>query len=123
MTVAFQSTVHGTVLATELLGATVAKPKKLWKVGEVVRHSGLTRQSIHNYVLLGLIEEAEVLPSGHRLFDESVFARLRRIEALKRKGLRLTEIAARLRRTRTTTTGDHPAGGGSKGGERADEQG
>lgn len=102
----------------------MGKPRKLWKVGDVVRHSGLTRQTIHNYVLLGLIEEAEVLPSGHRLFDDSVFARLRRIEALKRKGMRLTEIAARLRRTRTTTAGGHPEGGGSsKGGERADEQG
>lgn len=123
MTIAFQSAVHGTAIATELLGTAVEKPKKLWKVGEVVRHSGLTRQTLHNYVLLGLIEEAEVLPSGHRLFDDSVFARLRRIEALKRKGMRLTEIAARLRRTRTTA-GGHPAGGqDSKGDQRADEQG
>lgn len=71
----------------------VRKPKKLWKVGDLVRATGLTRQTIHNYCLLGLIQEAERTPSGHRLYDDAVFERLARIERLKRQGKRLQEIA------------------------------
>ncbi|MBL4847617.1 MAG: MerR family DNA-binding transcriptional regulator [Planctomycetes bacterium] len=68
------------------------KPR-LWKVGELIRHSGLTRQTIHNYCLLGLIQEAERTPSGHRLYDKRAFKRLERIEQLKRAGKQLVEIA------------------------------
>lgn len=78
------------------------KPKKLWKVGDLARYVGISRQAIHNYTLLGLIQEAERTPSGHRLFDDEAFARLQRIERLKRKGMRLQEIAALLNRPRTT---------------------
>ncbi len=74
------------------------KPRKLWKVGDLARYVGVSRQAIHNYTLLGLIQEAERTPSGHRLFDDEAFARLQRIERLKRKGMRLQEIAALLNR-------------------------
>lgn len=73
------------------------KPR-LWKVGELIRHSGLTRQTIHNYCLLGLLQEAERTPSGHRLYDERAFKRLERIERLKRAGKQLAEIADLLQR-------------------------
>lgn len=76
----------------------VRKPKKLWKVGEITRHTGVSRQTIHNYTLLGLISEVERTPAGHRLFDDSIFTRLERIEQLKAQGKRLKEIAALLRR-------------------------
>jgi len=72
------------------------KPKKLWKVGDLARAVGISRQAIHNYTLLGLIQETERTPGGHRLFDDEVFDRLQKIERLKNKGLRLTEIAALL---------------------------
>ncbi len=58
-------------------------PPKLYKVGEIMRHTGLSRQTIHNYTMLGLIKPAERTDSGHRLYDEAVFDRLRRIELLK----------------------------------------
>lgn len=74
------------------------KPRKLWKVGDLARYVGVSRQAIHNYTLLGLIQEAERTPSGHRLFDDEAFDRLQRIERLKRKGMRLQEIAALLNR-------------------------
>ncbi len=60
-------------------------PKKLFKIGEVMRYSGLSRQTIHNYTMLGLITEEERTDSGHRLYGEEVFEKLRRIEALKKK--------------------------------------
>ena len=58
-------------------------PKKLFKIGEVMKYSGLSRQTIHNYTILGLISEEERTDSGHRLYREEVFDRLRKIERLK----------------------------------------
>ena len=60
-------------------------PKKLFKIGEVMRYSGLSRQTIHNYTMLGLITEEERTESGHRLYGEEVFERLAEIETLKSK--------------------------------------
>jgi hypothetical protein len=65
-------------------GAAPEEPKKLFKIGEVMRYSGLSRQTIHNYTSLGLITEAERTPAGHRLYDGLVFERLRRVQELKK---------------------------------------
>jgi DNA-binding transcriptional MerR regulator len=58
---------------------------------ELVRYSPFSRQTIHNYTIMGLIREAEWTQGGHRLYDESVFDRLSRILELK-KTKSLTEI-------------------------------
>jgi DNA-binding transcriptional MerR regulator len=58
-------------------------PPKRYKVGEIMRHTGLSRQTIHNYTMLGLITPVERTESGHRLYDESVFDRIRLIEVMK----------------------------------------
>jgi DNA-binding transcriptional MerR regulator len=58
-------------------------PKKLFKIGEVMKHTGLSRQTIHNYTMMGLIVEAERTVSGHRLYGEDTFARLERIKMLR----------------------------------------
>lgn len=58
-------------------------PPKRYKVGEIMRHTGLSRQTIHNYTMLGLIKPIERTDAGHRLYDESVFDRIRKIEMLK----------------------------------------
>ena len=59
-------------------------PKKLYKIGEVMKYSGLSRQTLHNYTMMGLIEEEERTESGHRLYPEDVFERLQKIELLRR---------------------------------------
>ena len=59
-------------------------PRKLFKIGEVMRHTGLSRQTLHNYTMLGLITEEERTESGHRLYGEEVFERLERITELKK---------------------------------------
>lgn len=59
-------------------------PRKLYKVGEIMRHTNLSRQTIHNYTMLGLIHADERTESGHRLYGEEVFDRIRKIEMLKR---------------------------------------
>ena len=58
-------------------------PKKLFKIGEVMRYTGLSRQTIHNYTMMGLITEEERTESGHRLYGEEVFDQLERIKGLK----------------------------------------
>lgn len=58
-------------------------PPKLYRIGEVMRYSGLSRQMVHNYTMMRLIREQERTESGHRLYGEEVFERLKRIEELK----------------------------------------
>ncbi len=59
-------------------------PKKLFKIGEVMRYSGLSRQTLHNYTMLGLITEEERTESGHRLYGEDVFDKIEKINDLKK---------------------------------------
>ncbi|MBN2583800.1 MAG: MerR family transcriptional regulator [Planctomycetes bacterium] len=58
-------------------------PPKLYRIGEVVRHSGFSRQTVHNYTTMGLIREEERTEGGHRMYGEDVFRRLAIIKALK----------------------------------------
>ena len=57
--------------------------RRLYRIGEVARFSGLSRQMLHNYTIFGLITEEERTPAGYRLYGEDVFERLRRIAELK----------------------------------------
>jgi len=66
-------------------------PAKRYRIGELVRYSPFSRQTIHNYTIMGLIREAEWTEGGHRLYDESVFGRLSRIMELK-ESMSLNEI-------------------------------
>jgi DNA-binding transcriptional MerR regulator len=60
-------------------------PPKRYRIGELARHTGLTRQTLHNYTRWGLIAEVEWTPGGHRLYDEAVFARLGHILRLRKE--------------------------------------
>ena len=71
-------------------------PAKLYRIGDLVRCTPFSRQTIHNYTIMGLIHEAEWTEGGHRLYDETVFERLSRIVEL-RKTKSLTEIRRILR--------------------------
>ncbi len=59
-------------------------PAKLYRIGELVRYTPFSRQTIHNYTIMGLIREAQWTEGGHRLYDESVFDKLSEIMELKR---------------------------------------
>ena len=58
---------------------TLKIPAKLYRIGELVRYSPFSRQTIHNYTVMGLIRETQWTDGGHRLYDESVFERLSKI--------------------------------------------
>ena len=68
-------------------------PAKLYRIGDLVRYTPFSRQTIHNYTVMGLIHESQWTQGGHRLYDESVFERLSRILELKR-----TQTLSQIRR-------------------------
>ena len=72
-------------------------PRKLYKIGEIMKYTGLSRQTIHNYTMMGLIREAERTESGHRLYGEGVFERLEKIKMLMRHRT-LREVIETLRK-------------------------
>jgi len=80
----------------ELNKETLSIPAKLYRIGELVNYSPFSRQTIHNYTIMGLIREAKWTEGGHRLYDESVFERLSEIIRL-RKTKTLSEIREALR--------------------------
>lgn len=68
---------------TQKSGSRFEIPIKLYRIGEVVRYTPFTRQTIHNYTTMGLIQETDWTEGGHRLYDESVFERLGKIMELR----------------------------------------
>jgi DNA-binding transcriptional MerR regulator len=78
-------------MQTEVKSLTLKIPVKLYRIGELVRYTPFSRQTIHNYTIMGLIHEAQWTDGGHRLYDESVFERLTKIIEL-RKTKTLSEI-------------------------------
>ncbi len=77
-------------------------PVKLYRIGELVNYTPFSRQTIHNYTIMGLIREKKWTEGGHRLYDESVFERLSEIIQLK-KTKTLIEIRQILGKEQTIT--------------------
>jgi DNA-binding transcriptional MerR regulator len=71
-------------MQTEVKSRVLQIPTKLYRIGELVRYTPFSRQTIHNYTIMGLIREAQWTEGGHRLYDESVFERLSKIIELKK---------------------------------------
>jgi hypothetical protein len=67
-------------------------PPKLYRIGEVVAHSGVSRQTVHNYTMMGLLHEHKRTVGGHRLYGEDVFIRLEKIAELKAGNQSMTDI-------------------------------
>jgi len=62
---------------------TVEPPPRFYRTTEIAAYFGLSRQTIHNYTTMGLITEEDRTEGNHRLYDESVFSALVRIQRLK----------------------------------------
>ncbi len=58
-------------------------PPKMYRIGDIVRSTPFSRQTIHNYTIMGLIQECGWTDGNHRLYDESVFERLSKIQRLR----------------------------------------
>ncbi|MCM8813575.1 MAG: MerR family DNA-binding transcriptional regulator [Candidatus Omnitrophica bacterium] len=72
-------------------------PKKLYRSGEVTGFTGISRQTLHYYNQIGLIQEAEKTQSGQRLYHEDVFIVIEKIKDYQRQKLTLVEIRDKLR--------------------------
>jgi len=59
-------------------------PEKLYRIGDIIRCTPFSRQTIHNYTIMGLIRESSWTEGGHRLYDESVFEKLSRIAEMRK---------------------------------------
>ena len=92
---------------SKLNSETLRVPAKLYRIGELVDYTPFSRQTIHNYTIMGLIREAKWTEGGHRLYDESVFERLSEIIRL-RKTKTLFEIREIL--MKKEPEGSQPAG-------------
>ena len=71
-------------MQSELKKSIFEIPAKLYRIGELVRYTPFSRQTIHNYTIMGLIREVQWTEGGHRLYDEAVFEKLSRIIELKK---------------------------------------
>ncbi|MGV7208980.1 MerR family transcriptional regulator [Oxalobacteraceae bacterium A2-2] len=68
------------------------------KVGELARRSGLTVHALHHYDRIGLLRPSARSGAGYRLYSEEDIARLHQIQALRRFGMALADIATVLAR-------------------------
>lgn len=102
---------HMTYATIERTSGRLPIPARRFRIGELVRYSPFSRQTIHNYTIMGLIREVEWTEGGHRLYDESVFERLARIAELRE-----TNSLAEIRRILTEEEGT--AQTGSAGADR-----
>lgn len=93
-------------MSWEKSGHRLEVPAKRYRIGELVRYSPFSRQTIHNYTIMGLIREAEWTEGGHRLYDETVFDQLSRIMELK-ESMSLTEIRRVLSEEERTASDPH----------------
>ena len=90
-------------MQTEVKSRTLQIPAKLYRIGELVRYTPFSRQTIHNYTIMGLIREAQWTDGGHRLYDESVFEKLSKIIEL-RETKTLSEIRQILNKEEAAVT-------------------
>ena len=90
-------------MQTEVKSRMLQIPVKLYRIGELVRYTPFSRQTIHNYTIMGLIREAQWTDGGHRLYDESVFEKLSKIIEL-RETKTLSEIRQILNKEEAAVT-------------------
>jgi DNA-binding transcriptional MerR regulator len=67
-------------------------PRKLWKVGELARLTGLSVRTLHHYDEIGLLCPWQRSESGYRLYGRSDVVRLGQIKSLRHMGFSLDEV-------------------------------
>jgi DNA-binding transcriptional MerR regulator len=66
------------------------------KVGELAQRTGLTVRALHHFDQIGLLKPSARSESGYRLYSRDDVARLHGIQALRRLGVPLKQIASML---------------------------
>jgi len=66
--------------------------KKLFQIGAAAKKAGISRQSLQYYIMVGVVEPAEVSDSGRRLFDDAAVERIKLVKNLNKSGYPLRAI-------------------------------
>jgi DNA-binding transcriptional MerR regulator len=67
--------------------------KNVLKIGELAARSGLTVRALHHYDSIGLLTPSARADSGYRLYNRADVARLHQVQALRKFGMSLADIA------------------------------
>ncbi len=81
-------------------------PPKYYRIGELVEYAGVSRQTIHNYATMGLLQEAQWTKGGHRLFGQEAFERLAVIAEMKAQNRSMQDIREHFRKLDDTKSLD-----------------
>jgi DNA-binding transcriptional MerR regulator len=79
---------------------------QLMPIGQAAEKAGISRQSLQYYLMVGLLEPAEVTPTNRRLFDENSIKRIRLIKKLSDTGYPLRAIRELFLEGRTKLKGN-----------------
>lgn len=61
-------------------------------IGQASKKAGVSRQSVQYYLMIGLLEPAEITSTGRRLFDEECVKKIKIIRSLNKSGYPLRAI-------------------------------
>jgi DNA-binding transcriptional MerR regulator len=70
----------------------LSEKSNLAPIGTAAKKAGVSRQSLQYYLMVGLLEPAEVTPTGRRLFDQKCIERIKLIKKLNDSGYPLRAI-------------------------------
>jgi DNA-binding transcriptional MerR regulator len=70
----------------------LSEKSKLVPIGTAAKKAGVSRQSLQYYLMVGLLEPAEVTQTGRRLFDQKRIERIKLIKELNKSGYPLRAI-------------------------------
>ena len=70
----------------------IVNKQKLMQIGQAAKKAGVSRQSLQYYLMIGLLEPAEITASGRRMFDGGSVERIQLIHKLNQSGYTLRAI-------------------------------
>lgn len=65
---------------------------ELVPIGAAAKKAGVSRQSLQYYIMIGLLEPAEITPTGRRMFSDKEIKRIKLIKKLNNSGYPLRAI-------------------------------
>ena len=75
----------GSVAPGDSEGPPSDTPEKLYKTGEVLSESGISRQMLYRYMQMDLVIPAHTTETGRNLFSDSVFKQIKLIQQLNER--------------------------------------
>ena len=67
-----------------------------WKIGEVIKKTGLTARALHFYEEQGLIGPISRTDAGHRIYKQSDLMRLQQIRSMRLLGVQIADMPSLL---------------------------